>query len=334
MTKFFIYLSIACMLGACSSVNVDPRKRDVDCAKFKSNGSSENRSLNIVTTEAKSLSVVAIGYTLEPARQPQNMGFWYGKECFINLLRDVSTIERIDDDKQKVTLRNGEVIEIGTYESKGTLGIPYNPSIWKILIPTPNGVGYFSEPINPFRNMAKLTVLNQPVSDVHLQSLAAFNLKEEAARQEEQKQFFHELEQKKLKREEEQRRSELARLAQEEETARQEEQKREWSRMMISKQENIGRTVCKDGVLNYSYNTGYVIYGNVMYEQHTEPGQLQGFLEGFSQDGNRIQFRVYRTANPSGRLKFNPSEPPMIAGFRAEPGAIYWDDVKDWFLCN
>jgi len=59
-----------------------------------------------------------------------------------------------------------------------------------------------------------------------------------------------------------------------------------------------------------------------------------GFLEGYSKDGYRIKFRATGWATYSRKLKANPVSPPSFGDFNTKPGVIYWDDVKDWFLCG
>ncbi|MFA5261757.1 MAG: hypothetical protein WC450_11070, partial [Candidatus Omnitrophota bacterium] len=293
--------------------------RDVDCAKFTSSGNRGNKSLHIVTTEGRSLSVVAIG----SASSPQNINFKYGKGCYIDLLRDVKSIERVNDHVQKVVLQNGKVIEIGTYDSElwgGKFTVtPYNKSLWPILVAAKNGgIEYYSEQIDPFRNLAKLSVLDQPVNQSYLKALADLKLKEDAGYKAERKPQT-------IKREEEKRKAERERLEQKAELARSERQKKDGAGRTISKEDNIGRKICRKGMLKYSAGNATV----------GEPGaELHAFLEGFSRDGYRIKFRVLGWATQTGRLKFNPSSPMMFEGFTVEPGTIYWDDVKEWFLCD
>ena len=70
------------------------------------------------------------------------------------------------------------------------------------------------------------------------------------------------------------------------------------------------------------------------YEGVAEQGQLVAFLENYSADGNRIQIRMAGWATPSARLRYNPAHHPKMGPLGSEPGVVYWDDVKDWFICN
>src|SRR5690554_5429580 len=319
--KKLILIAIFFLLSACSSVNVNPDKRNVDCREFTSRNDGTNRSINIVTTDGKSLDVVAIG----SAKSPQSINFKYGKGCYIDLIRDVDRIERIDDSSQKVVLKNGKTIEIGTYDTEWKIkGTPYNVSQWPVIVATTaGGVDYHSEKIDPFRNLSKLTIIDKPVKTSSLNALAELKHKEQEAYEVKRKQEEYEREQRRLKREEERRKAEEA-----------ERQKRDWAKMSISRNENIGRKICKDGFLEYSWYTRYVVLGQPQYRDAREKGQLQGYLEGFSQDGYRVKFRVSGWATDTGRLRFNHAQAPRLGEFSAQQGAIYWDDVKEWFLCN
>lgn len=309
------------LLSACSSVNVNPDKRNVDCREFTLINDGTNRSINIVTTGGKSLDVVAIG----SAKSPQSINFKYGKGCYIDLIRDVDRIERIDDSSQKVVLKNGKTIEIGIYDTEWKIeGTPYNLSLWPLIVEnTAGGVDYHSEKIDPFRNLSKLFIIDKPVKTSSLNALAELKHKEQEAYEVKRKQEEYESEQRRLKKEEERRNAEEA-----------ERQKRDWAKMSISRNENIGRKICKDGFLEYSWYTGYVVLGQPQYRDAREKGQLQGYLEGFSQDGYRVKFRVLGWATETERLRFSPAQAPRLGEFSAQQGAIYWDDVKEWFLCN
>lgn len=330
--KIIALFTIALLISACSSVNVNSDNRSVDCSEFISRGDGTNKSINIVTTDGKSLNVVAVG----SAREPQQINFKYGKGCYIDLVRDVKRIERIDDSSQKVSLINGRTIEIGTYDTKWKLkGTPYNKSPWSVIVETSSGVvDYHSEKIDPFRNLSHLTILNTPVKQSSLNALSALKFKEQEAYELKRKQDAYEREQRRLQREEERRKAEEAERRRQAEEARLEQEKRDWAKMSISRSDNIGRKICKDGMLEYSWYTGYVILGQPQYRDSIEKGQIQGYLEGFSQDGYRVKFRVSGWATDTGRLRFNPAQAPRLEEFSAQQGAIYWDDVKEWFLCN
>jgi hypothetical protein len=187
---------------------------------------------------------------------------------------------------------------------------------------------------DPFRNMAKLIVLNKPASEVQLKAIADLKAKEDAESEQkkikeayEKEQKAYEKEQKRIALEEEKRRAERIKLDGD-------RQKRDLAKILISNNANIGSKICKNGNLEYSWTRGVVVLGELVYTKAVEKGQMQAFLEGFSQDGYRIKFRISGWATDTGRLRYNPSAPPRLGEFSLQQGAIYWDDVKDWFVCN
>lgn len=113
MKRIFTTLFFAAVLVSCTTVNIDPNERNIQCDQFTSNHDNEtSRIIKITTNEGEQLSIIAIG----SARAPQSITFKYGKNCYIDVYRDVDQIVRINENQQKVTLRNGKVIKIGTFD--------------------------------------------------------------------------------------------------------------------------------------------------------------------------------------------------------------------------
>lgn len=319
-------------LSACSSVNVDPDNRSLDCSQYVSKSDDVNKLINIVTTGGESLNIVAIG----SARQPQKINFKYSKGCYIDLARDVSRIVRIDDSKQEVLLNNGQAIEIGTYDSQwGLKATPYNKSPWSVIVETSLGqVDYHSKSIDPFNDLLTLTVIKEPVKSSSLDALLKLKLKEQEAYELKIKREVYEREQRKLNREKERKKAQEAEQSRRAKEAQQERQKRERAKEKVSRNDNIGRKICKDGTLEYSRYSGYAVLGQPQYVNTREQGQIQGYIEGFSQDGYRVKFRASGWATKTGKLKFNPTHAPVFEKFSTQQGTVHWDDVKDWFLCK
>jgi hypothetical protein len=110
--------------------------------------------------------------------------------------------------------------------------------------------------------------------------------------------------------------------------------KRDSARIDISRKENIGRRICKNGTLTYQHYKGYVVMGKPATQKMSEAGQIVAQLEDFSSDKYRIKFRVLNFGIPGGKLKGNTSEYPFMGDFKIEPGLVYWDEVTDWFMCG
>ncbi|MEJ2620028.1 MAG: hypothetical protein P8163_07125, partial [Candidatus Thiodiazotropha sp.] len=110
------------------------------------------------------------------------------------------------------------------------------------------------------------------------------------------------------------------------------EQERKLARTSISRKENIGKRICKNGTSLYTYYLG-IFLSEPQYKKIKEDGPLVGYLEKYSEDGSRIQFRVLGWATSTARLEYNPASTPKLDEFEIIPGTIYWDNVDKWFLC-
>ncbi|MCW9016476.1 MAG: hypothetical protein OQJ89_05905, partial [Kangiellaceae bacterium] len=96
---------------------------------------------------------------------------------------------------------------------------------------------------------------------------------------------------------------------------------------------NIGIKICKNTTIEYEYFAGTVIEQPI-YKTIRQSGQIQAFLEGQSNDGKRIRFRVRGIGTDANKFHFRPSSTPKADGFTLEIGLIYWDAIEGWFPCG
>lgn len=94
-----------------------------------------------------------------------------------------------------------------------------------------------------------------------------------------------------------------------------------------------GRRICKRGVFQYSYYTGYLILNQPYYEEAKQAGELVGAVEDVSEDGFRLQFRVLQSTPDGGRFKHQPAAAPIFGGLSVQPGVVLWDDILGWAFC-
>jgi hypothetical protein len=109
---------------------------------------------------------------------------------------------------------------------------------------------------------------------------------------------------------------------------------REYLKDHLAIPENLGRKICKDGTLRYKNYLGFNALVNPAIEQRSDPGQVVAQLDDLSPDRYRIKFRVLNWATITGKLSGRPPDYPFMGDFKVEPGAVYWDDVVDWRLCD
>ncbi|MDA8140226.1 MAG: cell envelope integrity protein TolA [Desulfobacteraceae bacterium] len=319
MKNILFAFCLAILTCSCASINVDPNKRVVNCSELTSPETDTKACyIRIVTDNDNILSVVAFG----SARFPQSINFQYGNGCYINIIRDVTVIERVNDSVHRVILRNGKTIKIGTFNTQYGSATPYNAAQWNLVVAIDEErlQNRYSQ-FDPFKNLKKLTVTNTPISSTHAEALAELKAQEKKQEEESRKRIEEELSKK-----------ERAEIEQKAASARNENKKRDLAKASISNQQNIGRQICKNGSLQYY--TAYIILGQPQYMYESERGWIAAFLEGFSIDGYRIQFRVAGWGTASGYLRQKPSAHPSLDNFSTQPGIIYWDDVKDWYLCG
>ncbi len=306
--------------------------------------------------------------TYYPYSSLKKFNFKYGVNCHINVLRDVKTIKRISDTTHQVKLNNGKEIQTGLYPVKKSYGQAYHSSYGRrdisgmFLVDLDSNINFIDTDgnlnkidavgdINAYKSLPlysqflELTVIDKPINSDLSKKVNVFVDKQKS-------EYEKAIKKKKLalllrarEREEENRKTEKARLKAaatrlkakqkaEAEKIQQKQKKREWAKTIISSNNNIGRKICKDGILKGEQllYDGRVILGRQHYESRQENGQLLAYLEGFSPDGYRIQFRILGYSIKAGRTNYY--SPPNMGDFKAQQGAIYWDDVSEWYLCN
>ncbi|MCG8095861.1 MAG: hypothetical protein JAZ17_19960 [Candidatus Thiodiazotropha endolucinida] len=112
-----------------------------------------------------------------------------------------------------------------------------------------------------------------------------------------------------------------------------EKRKREKAKYMLSNRDAIGERICKDGTLNYTSSSGIYFKGELVTNKRSTRGQIIAFLEGYSDNGYRIKFRVANWATPNGKIPGKLVGIPSMDGLAITSGTVYWDDVKDWHPC-
>lgn len=117
------------------------------------------------------------------------------------------------------------------------------------------------------------------------------------------------------------------------EKQRQKEADREFARKTVARSDNVGKRICKNGMLTYQHYLGYIVMGKPQTRRMSEPGQIVAQLDDISSDQYRIKFRVLNFATPSNKLQGNSADSPFMGDFKVTPGAVYWDDVYGWFMC-
>ncbi|MFC3680300.1 hypothetical protein [Bacterioplanoides pacificum] len=318
LSKIIFIKAILLVTYGCSSINVNPNSKAVDCSLYKGNQiiKDSKHTSRLKTKDGRVFDVISFG-RLE---NQTPLSIHYGRGCYLDLLNDVSHIERVDDKQQKVTLRNGSEILIGTYELDEKLKSPYSHQAWPLIIADEGnkGIKYAPKVIHPFKELERLDIRNKPLADdIHKVFVTQRDNEVDAIRK---------------ANEEYKRQVEAFRLAKIEQRKKEREQERikqqelkKRNREIISNRSNIGIQICRNGMLTYK-DTGY--------RNRQEPGQLIGFLEDVSPDKLRLKFSVHSHATPKGHLKYYASTIPQLGNFTAERGAVYWDKIQNWHPCG
>lgn len=310
--------SIILLIISISACAVNPYNRDVQCSDYK----SENRNqsllpIEITTKSGEKLLVAAFG----SASNPKKLSIHYAKNCDLDILRDVSKIERVSDIKQNVTLRNGKVVEIRSYmvyENETLITLrPYSESPISLIYFNASGKLLYRHDFDLLKELDRLDVINvafTPEQNKALEELKSNEKKIELMEQERRNQ-------------------ELAAQEKEKDAQRERIQvNRDNAKNIISKKQNYGRKICKNGTLQYSKYTGIMMFGKPYYINHSTPGQVMAYLEDFSDDGYRIKIRVAGWGIEIGRLELSAS--PTLDGLTAQEGMVSWSDVLGWFICD
>lgn len=302
----------------CSSINVNPNFKVVDCNLYKGNDivTDSKKTSRLKTKDGREFDVISFG-RLEDQTP---LTIHYGRRCYLDLLNDVSHIERVDETQQKITLRNGSEIFIGTYELDKKLKSPYSHQAWPLIVADEGnkGIKYAPEVIHPFKELERLDIRNKPLSDDIYKVFVTRRGNEINAIRKANEEYQRQVEAFRIEKIQ-QRKKEI-----EQEKIRQQKLKKR-NREIISNRSNIGIQICRNGILKYK-DTGH--------NNRQEPGQLIGFLEDVSPDRLRIKFSVHSHATPKGHLKYYAITTPNLGNFTADRGAIYWDKIQNWKPCG
>lgn len=332
--KKIILLSMALSITGCAfdQVHKDPVEREIsDCSTLKNTEPNDVRKyITLETKRYGKINIIGVGQ----ANAPVNFNLEYANNCpDINIHDDVKVIEKIDDDTHKVTLKNGNVIEVGRYDDVTRFGkpfsnTPYDEKYWDVLIvENENGsVDYFkvdggTRHINPFWDLIKLTVTDTPVSKKGLAGLEALKQRENQLAEQKRKEEAEKRRKAKEKEEE--------RLAQEK---RLKQIQQEMFQRLITSSYGIGRQICKSGTLEYHWSS--YSYGGARIRRGTDPGILVAFVEGSSPDGSRLQIRMDGWTNESRSLGLPAIDVPTMDGVSSQKGLVTWVNTNEWTLCE
>lgn len=326
IASILIFVAVAtCACRTINNSNADTSaQRLSNCAAMKSPASNNSKSVEIITNSGELIKVVGFG---RAGRNTSiNLAYDIAMECTLDMLRDVMAIERIDESSIRVTLNGGRTIQLNTSYIRKSDGrkvnqSPYLPGLWTLIVERePGKLGYYSHDFDPFSQVQKLTITNAVPEKDYSKALSELieSDKASAAKSAE---------------------AEKARIneAQKLRQAKQDAElriRRDNAKYMLSRRSSIGKRICMNGDIKYSYDTGSRVFNRLVLQDISEPGQLVAYLEGFSEDGYRIQFRVAGWATDRGKLKIAPTDTPTIDGITTQPGVVAWSDVSNWFLCG
>jgi hypothetical protein len=92
----------------------------------------------------------------------------------------------------------------------------------------------------------------------------------------------------------------------------------------------IGTRICRTGEIDYILQPN-----SWLSDAKRKPGILMAQLDGKSEDASRLRFRILEFMIPTleeHEVQFSHSF--RMDQFRLEPGAVYWDLVTSWTVCD
>ncbi len=312
---------IISLSGCASKINIDPSERSVDCSNYTaSEGSTHDRSIVVKREHDDTwLRVLAFG----SAEQRYEPTFQYGKDCTINVLRDVKSIVGVSRSRNVVMLRNGEQITIGSYQDpNGKQLSPYNKDRFEIIALSPRG-GVETYTVLPFGNLYGLKVLDKPLQGIDKRALELWTeeqLKDSAIKARERLEREERIAQSKA--EDNARKEAQARLA------------RDIAMEKFANPGNIGKPICMAGQLEYTVPR-INVFGQQVNVEKSEAGMIVGYFEGISDDMSRVKIRIKGWSTDAGRLHFSDANSwPKMRGISSKPGSIEYHDTRYWGFCT
>lgn len=152
-----------------------------------------------------------------------------------------------------------------------------------------------------------------------------------------EKEQIEKLSQRLAEKQEKKRKAQEARRVADERLRKQKAEQRRAKIAQMTDVNNLGITVCKDGLLEYTYG-GYWGYYQKRFisSQGSSHGQLVASMNSVSPDKRRIQVSIMSWATPSGKLVEYGEvlSVPRMGALSAQPGTLYWDSVNNWYPCH
>ena len=108
------------------------------------------------------------------------------------------------------------------------------------------------------------------------------------------------------------------------------------SAKMADLDNNIGQRYCSNGHINYL--SSVCSSTSCWNKETTEPAQLQAYLEGFTEDRQRLRLRILNWANSTGRVYYIENSDILFLAEtwrqKVKAGIVFWSNIDDWFLCK
>ncbi|MBA6291871.1 hypothetical protein H4J58_15500 [Colwellia sp. MB3u-70] len=99
----------------------------------------------------------------------------------------------------------------------------------------------------------------------------------------------------------------------------------------VTNPNNVGKKICKDGVIKYQFNGYNSFYRESGVGSEESYGQLSAFIEAISPDKNMIQIRI---ANVYMKYVDNYVGVPRMNDIHAQIGSVTWDGKNGWYPCT
>lgn len=93
----------------------------------------------------------------------------------------------------------------------------------------------------------------------------------------------------------------------------------------------VGLRICRDGILEYTSCANAQFASSCVRGQ--KPGQLQGYVEGYSPDRASIRILIAQPAFSDGQTPVLMTQYPTMNGLSSVPNTITWDARKNWRIC-
>jgi len=109
---------------------------------------------------------------------------------------------------------------------------------------------------------------------------------------------------------------------------REEEKRRAQAAKAAVLNSGVGTRICRAGLIDY-------VLPSAIGSQRRAPGRLIAQLDGFSEDKERLRFRVLGYEVPSlEQHEALYGQGHRMGDFLAYPGTVYWDRTDNWAICD